>query len=1222
MAGGGKRTANVDDTNGTNESLERLRSWRTDFKANLAPSPLEDVTQLSAKLELTDAFVSGIPELFIKGSAPLHKLFDDRNKLKSASRRIERVLEDQGAKKRISGVAELSLVVGVAIWKDYQMPVLVYPVEVRRDGKPVEQHTTIKFTGRGRLNASFLAAMRENGVILDERALFDGSNYASGTLEKTALFAAITNAVRTVHPDFTIDSQRMILGCFMDPSSQILVESQLVIEELAKGPTGNRLLDALAGDRESIYRLSHEQLPEYSPFDGDPHAEYEIGDVDNTVRYAANAVAAGYSLFVDNATAGDTAEEAAAIASRAIMAGKSVLYVPCVAEQKRRFFRAMRANELEGQVLDVADPNTNAAIDHQLIAAVGFQQGVASARFDQLADELVGVRARLTRYLGDLHGINSTWGVSAYQTIQNLARIAELPSHPATHVRLSKAVAQALNHTDRSMDEWARKLRRAGDLGEFTLEPKDTAWYHASIYTEDEAITAYQRVVDLLQQLLPATSEQVATTVKTCGFPVPTTASEWARQVTVLKNLRRVLDVFQPEVFERDIDSMIEATKPKQNRKADGSSMGYWERRRHVKEAKSMLRVGAQVENLHDALLVVKRQAEQWRMFVPHGGWPVLPPKLDEIIDTQEELAANMTALDVVLATTPDGADLETTDFNAVEARLRTLYDDKIALDTLPERSVLEKEFNEAGLGEFVADLRARHVATDAVTDELRLAWWTTVFDDIVHSSPIISNQDGSVLQTAADRFIQVDTEHVRSVGPMIMQESMKHLCDLLFARTQEANMLHTALAGETNVALSRVQHDHPEILAAAKPVIMATPATLASVTNPVPIADVVIVDAAAHLPSILLLSVLCRARQAVVLGHRETITSESVNTLIDMLPSIEVEPPATRRDPRVDEFLTEQGYGPIPHAVMQPRVQGHVVFHPIDAKAVPQMGSSGLVESSQQEIDAIVDLIRERANSFTIVPASYILTVVTMTTSFRIRLGAELKSLASKNEFLGRFLRHVRIVDITDVAGAHSSDVIISMSYAKTTHGRLMQQFGVLDSVAGRGMLLDALALADRNIDIVSAFGPADLDDARLHQPGSKMIKTMLTWAEGIASADQLEPDGRETSENVLFNDLASRIRARGLDVEVDYGFDNGTRIPMVVGVKGKPFALALFTDDAQFMGLPSTRERHRLLMQRMESLGWSVMTVWSVAAFVNPEKEVDRIVARLGEIYQGVHQ
>lgn len=1201
------------------EGLERIRQWRHDFKSNLVPSPLEDLTQLAAQLDLSRANPNAVARLFSKGSESLHEMFKEPGTLKAMARRLERVLDDQGAKRRVSGVAELSLVVGAAMWHGNQMPVLLYPVEVRRDGNPVEHHTTIMFTGHPRLNASLVAAMRESGVVLDEHKLFDGSNYESGSPATTAVLDAITAAAREKFEDFHIE-HRVILGCFIDPSAQILVESQVILENLQKGPTGNTLLDALAGNREAKRKLeSSNKLDDYSPFDGDPHSEYEVGDVDNTVRFAANMTAAGRSLFLDSTASSDSAEQAAAIASRCIMGGKSVLYVPCVSDQSRRFMRHMRANELDGQVLDAADVNANAAIDHQLISAVGFQQSVASSRFDQLSDELVGVRARLTRYLGDLHGINETWNVSAYQTIQNLAKISELPTHPATHVRLSKAVAQKIG---RSMDEWSAKLKRAGELGEYTIGPNDTPWYKASIYSEEEAIGAYQRVVNLLNKILPATRSQVATTVETCGFPVPTTALEWSRQVTVLKNLRRVLDVFQPEIFERDIDSMLEATKPKSERKSSGSDMGYWERRRHIKEAKSMLRVGAQVENLHDALLVVERQAQQWRMFVPRGGWPVLPPKLDDIITTQDELLSNMTALDALLATTPKGGDLQTMSFNDVEARLKALYDDQIALDSLPERCVLEREFAEAGLNELVEDLHSRHVPNDAVADELRLAWWTTVFDDIVHSSAIISNQDGSVLQNASDRFVQVDTEHVRSVGPMIMQESMKRLCDLLFARTQEANMMHTALASESSVSLDRIHHDHPEILAAAKPVIMATPATLASVISPAPIADVAIIDACAHLPSILLLSILCRAKQVVVLSHRQTVTSESVKVLIDMLPSIGVRQRPTRRDPRVDAFLEKEGYGEVGFGIIREGMQGRVQYHHVEASAVPSMTSSGLVESSQQEIDAIVRLITERANSFTIVPSAYVLTVVTLTTTSRIRLGAELKLLASRNEFMSRFLRHVRIVDITDVAGAHGTDTILSMSYAKTPHGRLLQQFGVLETEGGRGMLLDALALADRNIDIVSAFTAEEMENNRLHQDGPKTLKRLLEWAEKLDDEPALVPEPSAAFDNVLFNDLARRVRARGLEAEVDYGYESGLRIPMVIGAKDQPFTLAVFTDDAHFMSMPSTRERHRTLMQRMESLGWSVMNVWSVAAFVNPEKEVDRIVTRLGELYQEQHQ
>lgn len=1195
------------------QSLERMRQWHEQYRAGLVPSPLEDINQLGAKLDLTHAHPSGIAQLFAGGRASLDLLFRDNGMLRAANRRLERVLDEKAAKLRVSGVAELSLTVGVATWDDGAMPVLLYPVSVQ-SAQDEGDVAVIRFVGHVRLNPAFVTVMREQHVELDERELFNGANYESGTPETSAVFAAITKRAEKVFPDFTIERQ-IILGCFMSPGSLILAESQHIIDTLAEGATGNTVLDALAGSKEAAEALKDSGAPAFSPFDADPHNEFEVGDVDNAVRYAADMVAAGHSLGVDVVNGRDTADYAAAIASRCVMNGRSVLYVPCIADQKRRFRQAISANELSGQVLDVSDERCNDSIDHQLIAAVGFQPGVASSRFDQIADELVGVRSRLTRYLGDLHCTDKQWGVSAYQTIQNLAEIATLPAHPATRVRLRKETAREIGG---HLDEWAAKLRRAGELGEFTLGPEDTAWFKASITSEDEAVTVYQRVVDLLRKLLPLTREQVSSTVQTCGFPIPNTEQEWGRQVQVLKNLRRVLDVFQPEIFERDIDAMIESSKSKAERKAEGTTIGFWERRRHIKEAKSLLRVGAQVENLHDALQVVAKQAAQWRMFVPHGGWPVLPNKLDDIIATQEELARDLTALDAVLSTTVQGGDLESQDFVAVEERLKALFDDHLALDTLPERCRLEHEFQTAGLTELVEDLHTRRVPVESVDAELQLAWWTTVFENIVRASAIISNQDGSALQSAVDRFAQVDTEHVRSVGPMVAQESMRRLCEMLFSRTQESNQLHTVLAGKTRIPLSRIRRDHPEILAAAKPIIVATPATLAALTDPTTLADVAIIDAAAHIPAIQLLTIVCRAKQVAVLAHRSTVTSPSVKALMELLPSVKVRSHPVRRAPRLAAFLESQGYGEVRYDVTTEPSQGRVAFHKVEANGTPVM-ATGLVESSQQEIDEVVRIITERAASFNVVPVGYTLTVVTLTDAFRSRLGAELKSLASKNKTMGQFLRHVRIVALPEIAGAQSTDVILSLCYAKTVHGRLLQQFGVLEGEGGRAMLLDALALCDRHLDIVSAFDESDLDDERLHQPGPQLLHAMLRWVEQLDD-HVVRPVTITRSNNVLFNDLAERVRSRGLNAAVDYGFDRGLHIPMVVGLPDKPFALAVLTDDAQFMSVQSTRERHRGLMQDLASLGWSVMSVWSVGAFVNPDKEVDAIVSRIGEIYGDV--
>lgn len=1224
------------------EKLRRINSWREQYKSQLAPSPLEDITKLSAQLELTHAHPSGIAQLFASGKVTLQALFRDSGMLRAAGRRLDRVFEDRDNKAHENGVSELSLVVGVASWSGNHVPVLTYPVRVIRDSGKDEIYATIYFSGNVRLNHALVLRLQERGVNLSEDALFDGANYESGTPETSAVFDAICASARSVFPDFDIERD-IVLGCFTDSGSRFLAESAQILQALKVGNVGNTMIDAVAGDERALKELAANDRQEYSPLDVDPHCEYEVGDVDNVVRYASGLAANGVSLALDVDAGSDSASIAAAISSRCVLAGKSILYVPNVMEQQRRFRHALSANEISSLALDVSDSHLAKHVDSQLIAAVGARQSVASSRFEQVCDELVGVKTRLNRYLGDLHGVDERWGVSAYQTMQNLAAIAMLPTHPCTHVRLDVAAARSLSG---HLDEWAQKLHQADELGEFTIKPEDTPWFGASLFNENEAVAVYQRVVDVLLKLLPAAREHVKSTVQNCGFPVPATAREWGRQVTVLKNLRRVLDVFQADIFERDLSAMIEASKPKAVRKREGTVMGFWERRRHIKEARSLLRVGAKVDDLHEALKIVAQQAAQWRTFVPHGGWPVLPPKLDEIVSTQELLDRNLVALDAVLSTTRLGADLENVEFTKLDERLQALHDDRASLDTLPGRCVIERDLRGVGLEDLVCDLRRRNVTGSALDGELHLAWWTTVFEDIVNSSAIISNQDGSAMQDASDRFVQVDTEHVRSVGPMVQQETLKRLCELLFSRSQEANQLHTTLASNSSgVTFTKLMNSHADLLLAAKPIMVAMPSTLTMMTEFKPIVDIVILDSVEHLSNIELLSILARARQVVVIAHKNTVSSQSVNDLISVLPSVHVKSRATRRSLRLANFLENHGYGSLRHDVPVDKMQGKVKLHQVEASGVPVM-STGLIESSQREIDEVVSLIKQRATTFTVVPSSYVLAVVTLTSVFRNRLGAELKALAIKDENMNRFLRHVRLVDASESVGAAATDVILSLCYAKTSHGRLLQQFGVLEEEGGKGILLDSLALARRNLDIVCAFKSSDMEDERLHQDGPKLLKELLIWAEQLDDSpvnptdfdeakseyDQDKAENKaeaadaraeafdssvDSFNNVLFTDLADRIRARGLCVAVNYGFDKEHSIPLVVGLPDKPFALAVLTDDMRFMNIESTRERHRMFAQDLEYLGWSVMNVWSVGAFVNPEKEVERVVSRIGELY-----
>lgn len=148
------------------EGLNRIRRWRDQYRSMQPPSPLEDVNQLAAKLEMTHAHPSGIAQLFASGHVRLDSLFRDTGVLKAAERHIGACWMTRPPNAGFPAWRSWSLVVGVATWKGNALPVLLYPVSVTIEDDGLS--TTIRFTGRVALNVAFVNTLREQGVFLDE----------------------------------------------------------------------------------------------------------------------------------------------------------------------------------------------------------------------------------------------------------------------------------------------------------------------------------------------------------------------------------------------------------------------------------------------------------------------------------------------------------------------------------------------------------------------------------------------------------------------------------------------------------------------------------------------------------------------------------------------------------------------------------------------------------------------------------------------------------------------------------------------------------------------------------------------------------------------------------------------------------------------------------------------------------------------------------------------
>jgi hypothetical protein len=1149
------------------------------------------------------------------------------------------------------------------------VPVLLFPVRLGREEGHRLARTPLYVEQNPELNPRLVAMLRTRSILVDPQTQLVDARGRDGSLDTTVLLDSLSAAARRHIADFSIE-RRYIFGCFVNPASALVRRARDIAsstssmpligpnETVSGGYRHTRAVLALSGDREAVAALRDQDL-KVEDADQDPHEEREAGDVPARVRAAARLAADGASFLLDTPAGLGSVAPALALATGAAAQARRVIVVPDGPRQKQEFLRQAAQAGVSSLIMDLGDRQAGDAVDRQFVDSLSPATGRSTAvtDFNRTADELVGVRSRLSGYFDSLHKPMRPWGVSAYEAIEQLASISAQASKPRTRVRLSEESAKNLRD---KLETTGRTLVRLGELGEYTLTPSDTPWYGARLYTTDEAREAQDRVRRLLETTLPAVRAQLSRTVKTCGFVVAQSIEEWGGQISVLQSLRRVLDLFRPEIFEQDLPTALDATLSRKERAEAGVHMGFWARRRAIKDVRRCLHPGQKPDDLHATLEVVARQGERWRKLVPSGGWPVLPDGLDEIVSTFEQMTQDLTALDAILVTSPGTRPLADSTFVDVDRRLRALYADRGQLDDLPERMRLDRQMRQAGLSGLLADLTERRVRPQAAPDELRLSWWTTVFESIVHSSRVIADQDASVLEEAVARFRSVDRRHVATIGPLLVKETRRRLAETLYKRRCEANQLHDILRREADVSAARLLREWPTLTWAAKPIVVTSVARLALEPLGEAPADLVILSGAGHMPSAEALVALEAADACVVVTHRGTVTGQAMTRLADLLPTLEAGERLSDMPTALAAFLSRRGQKIrlVPAAGAS---AGTVSLRHVQARGVPS-GMSGLVESSAAEVEEVTRLVIavaiERGKESRLQaaqmpgrmagttntdgdgasagsgpdasPAAQAglplagqpgvstamvrpLTVFTLNEYDAGLITRSLEAAARKSSDLRAFLPHVLVTTIARDAGAPVGDVILSLGFAPTMHGVLLQQFGLLEQEGGDRLLLDVLSLTGGNLTIVSSFASSDMQDDRLHEAGPRLLKMLLRWAESLGVTGE-QATQHPDQEGVLMRDLAGRLRGRGVLASVGYGFKGGVCVPLAVGTPALGYRWAVMTDNERFMASSSLRYRFRLLPRELEERGWNVTGAWSVGTFIDPDSVVETIIAKIG--------
>jgi hypothetical protein len=200
-----------------------------------------------------------------------------------------------------------------------------------------------------------------------------------------------------------------------------------------------------------------------------------------------------------------------------------------------------------------------------------------------------------------------------------------------------------------------------------------------------------------------------------------------------------------------------------------------------------------------------------------------------------------------------------------------------------------------------------------------------------------------------------------------------------------------------------------------------------------------------------------------------------------------------------------------------------------------------------------------------------------------------------------------------------------------------LQSNFGYLDTDTGYidfARFLERLAEAD-SLRIFTTLESKHFAGATLSN-GAKLLRDFLFFIESakdetlrdiehkmftltetksvqiseIKAKLQINNDNQQSN---LLDDLEVSLINRGFKAYLNYSVSADYSIPLVVKNPKNQKSLAIITDDYNYIELKSLRQKNRLRLQELESAGYEVLPLWSVALFVNPADCLQKVIEAL---------
>ncbi|WP_413333646.1 DUF4011 domain-containing protein [Brevibacterium sp. GP-SGM9] len=952
--------------------------------------------------------------------------------------------------------------------------------------------------------------------------------------------------------------------------------------------------------------------------DRKPQEEFLVIDVDGDQQAVVDAAVSGRSVVVDTPPGTGATQVAVAVATTLAHTGKSVLFLAQTSDALEDFSTRLGEVGLGDFAVDTRAGSDE--IRKQLIGLIGSAEKSERPDLSRLLSELNEQRATLADHVSSLHRRREPWDVSVYETMQHLAELTSGDDSPQTPVRFDDDI---LGASDDRRAALRGKLGELASLGAFTLDVEDTVWFGADLKSVDEAEAA-RTVAERLGRTIPDLATAVEPVLSKAKLNPRRNLDDWSRAIKVLLRVRTTLDSFAPDIYDHRLDDLIAATGTADYRNEIGVEMGMLQRKRLKKSANEFLRPGAEVADLHSALVDVRAQRVILGDLAGHDGRPQIPRGVLEADEILQSVEADVAKLSPILETTPDGGDLGSMLIEELQARTEAMGRDTENLADLPERSRLQRELDAEGLSDLMSDLRRRKVADGLVGPEFDLAYWASVLQTMAGEDPQIGRHDSASLHKIAEGFRENDRAFVAAGASRLRYNHAQAWQRGIEADPIAAGVIKSQLL-TSHTSVKTMSTKAPELLTSLAPIWMASPYSVPELFAALPLFDAVVIADAGRLSVADVVPGITRARQVISLGDSRLLGPRPFSIAVDRWGMDDGNHPSSVQD-HLGEFLPRMSlsnsYRLSPVGLID-LANRHFYDSTITTLPTAHTGEgsglefsyvaegrgptdigTGRVESPDAEVKRVVELVLKHARN----RSRESLAVVALTPHHAQRVATAISRAMKDLPYVAAFFSDSSkepfvVTDAERVQGMSRDAVIFTLGFGRTVHGRVIHDFGPLSGQDGERILAATMTRARKRLTVVSSIESEDFDEHKL-SGGAALLPRLLGE---IATGGVSQPGPHGEIYDPLMADIADRLLQLGVVAHEHY---NGINLAVANSAEDEHgMIIAVAGDGPEYASIRSLRQRDRVVPEQLTRRGWKFMRVWSTDAFVDPQTETEKI-------------